>query len=95
MDSELARHQLDRMLNSTAFAGADRRSRLLRFVIERTLAGGAQEIKESVICVEVLGPNPSSDPKIDPVHGEFVERLTNAEAHEWPKLHGRGRVPHR
>jgi eukaryotic-like serine/threonine-protein kinase len=75
MDPELVRLQLDRMLNSTAFAGADRSSRFLRFVIERTLAGRAQEIKESVIGVEVLGRNPSFDPKTDPIVRAEAGRL--------------------
>jgi adenylate cyclase len=75
MDPELVRRQLDRMLNSTAFAGAERSSRFLRFVIERTLAGRAQEIKESVIGVEVLGRNPSFDPKTDPIVRTEAGRL--------------------
>src|SRR5579863_855152 len=75
MDPELVRRQLDRMLNSAAFAGADRSSRFLRFVIERTLAGRAQEIKESVIGVEVLGRNPSFDPKTDPIVRTEAGRL--------------------
>lgn len=69
------RRQLDRMLDSTAFAGADRSSRFLRFVIERTLAGRPQEIKESVIGVEVLGRNPSFDPKTDPIVRTEAGRL--------------------
>ncbi|HKE22577.1 MAG TPA: hypothetical protein VKB88_09325 [Bryobacteraceae bacterium] len=75
MDPELVRRHLDRMLNSTAFAGADRSSRFLRFVVERTLAGRTQEIKESVIGVEVLGRNPSFDPKTDPIVRTEAGRL--------------------
>jgi len=67
MDPELVRKQLDRILGSAAFAGADRSSRFLRFVVERALAGRKLEIKESTIGVEVLGRNPSFDPKTDPI----------------------------
>ena len=55
MDAQRVRLQLDRILESTAFADADRASRFLRFVVEHKLGGHAGEIKESVIAVEVLG----------------------------------------
>ena len=67
METDQVRTQLDRMLSSTAFAGADRSSRFLRFVIDRALEGRREEIKETVIAVEVLGRNPSFDPKTDPI----------------------------
>src|SRR5690606_37081977 len=67
MDAERVRAQLDRILASAAFAGAERARTFLRFVVERVLAGRAAEIKEVVIAVEALGRPPSFDPKADPI----------------------------
>lgn len=65
---ERIRAQLDRILASAAFAGAERASNFLRFVVERAVYGHTGEIKESVIAVEVFGRDPSSfDSKIDPI----------------------------
>jgi Tol biopolymer transport system component len=67
MEAERVRAQLDRILASAAFAEAERASRVLRFVVTRALDGRADQIKESVIGVEVLGRSPSFDPKTDPI----------------------------
>jgi hypothetical protein len=67
MDAERVRAQLHRILASATFGDADRASRFLRFVVERTLDGHADEIKESVIAIEVLGRNSSFDSKSDPI----------------------------
>jgi Tol biopolymer transport system component len=67
MEAERVRAQLDRILASVAFAEAERASRVLRFVVTCALDGRADQIKESVIGVEVLGRSPSFDPKTDPI----------------------------
>jgi len=67
MDAQRVRLQLDRILDSTAFADAERAKSLLRFVVERTLEGRAAEIKEAVIALEVLRRNSSFDSKSDPI----------------------------
>ena len=81
MDNDQVRAQLDRMLASNTFAGAERSSRFLRFVVDRALDGRREEIKESVIGVEVLGRNPLFDPKTDPIvrveAGRLRTRLTS------------------
>lgn len=65
---ERVREQLARILASAAFIGAERATALLRFVVDRALEGRTEEIKESVIAVEVLGRNPSSfDSRSDPI----------------------------
>lgn len=64
MDDQV-RGQLDRMLAHSLFSGADRRARLLRFLIEQTLAGQAEALKESVLAVEVFDRPAAHDPKID------------------------------
>lgn len=81
MDAERVRGQLDRILASATFAEAERAGRFLRFAVETTLDGRACEIKESVIAVEVLGRNPSFDPKSDPIvrveAGRLRDRLNS------------------
>jgi len=67
MDPERVRAQLDRILASATFSGAERASNFLRFVVLRALSGRAGEIKESVIAVEALGRSPSFDSKSDPI----------------------------
>jgi hypothetical protein len=67
MEAERVHAQLDRILASVAFAEAERASRVLRFVVTCALDGRADQIKESVIGVEVLGRSPSFDPKTDPI----------------------------
>src|SRR5215471_18404316 len=81
MEPERVRAQLERILSSATFGDAERASRFLRFVVERALDGHANEIKESVIAVEVLGRNPSFDSKSDPIvrveAGRLRERLSS------------------
>ncbi len=48
------RAQLDRILGSDAFVNSDRLSRFLRYVVERTLAGDGDRLKEYVIGTEVF-----------------------------------------
>ena len=48
------RRQLDRLLASAGFANAGRMSRFLKFVVEQTLAGEGERLKEYVIGVEVF-----------------------------------------
>jgi Tol biopolymer transport system component len=57
--------QLERVLASEEFTGAGRLGRFLRFVVEETVAGRGDELKEYVIGTEVYGKPPSFDPKID------------------------------
>ena len=57
------RAQLEKILSSKLFAGGERAAGFLRFVVEKTLAGQADQIKEYVIAVEVLGRKPSFDPR--------------------------------
>ena len=89
MDAERVRGQLDRILASATFADAERASRFLRFVVERSLEGHAGEIKESVIGVEVLGRNPSFDPKTDPIVRVEAGRL-RARLNSYYQNEGKG-----
>src|SRR5207248_8858913 len=66
--------QLEKILSSQTFGSGSQGSRLLRFVVERTLEGRAEEIKESVLGVEVFGRH-SFDPRTDPIVRVEASRL--------------------
>jgi len=61
------RAQLDKILSSRSFSGADRATGFLRFVVSKTLSGEADQLKEYVLAVEALGRKPSFDPRTDPI----------------------------
>jgi serine/threonine-protein kinase len=73
--AEGARRELERVLESAAFRRNERLSGFLRFVVERTLEGRAQELKESVIAIEVFGRKPDYNPKHDPIVRTEATRL--------------------
>jgi TolB-like protein/Tfp pilus assembly protein PilF len=62
---EAVRAQLDKILASRAFAGADRPGRFLRFIVGQALAGN--HLKETLLGVEVFGRQPGYDPRLDGV----------------------------
>ncbi len=82
------RAELNRILTSPAFADAGRASAFLRFIVERSIEGRTQEIKESVIAVEVLGRSPGFDPKTDPIVRVEAGRLRGRLA-SWYETDGK------
>ena len=83
------RRQLDRLLASTLFANAGRMSRFLKFVVERTLAGDAERLKEYVIGVEVFDRDTDYDPRVDSIVRVEAARLRSKLA-EYYAGEGRG-----
>jgi len=69
------REQLDRILSDSAFSGATRRSRLLRYLVEQALEDCSEGLKESVIATEVFERAPDYDPQVDSVVRVEVGRL--------------------
>jgi tetratricopeptide (TPR) repeat protein len=69
------RQQLEEVLKSPGFARNERLSGFLRFIVGRHLDGRSQELKESVIGIEVFGREPSYDTKADPVVRTEARRL--------------------
>jgi tetratricopeptide (TPR) repeat protein len=69
------RAQLDRILNSRAFARSPRISRFLTFVVEETLQGQEDKLKEYLLGVEVFGRMESFDPRIDSIVRVEARRL--------------------
>ena len=74
-DPESARRQLERVLASPGFLRNERMSRFLRFLAERHLDGHANQLKESVIAVEVFGRKPDHDPVQDSIVRTEAGRL--------------------
>jgi tetratricopeptide (TPR) repeat protein len=58
------RAELDRVLASREFRGSERRSRLLKYLVEKAVAG--ERVKEYSIGVDVFDKSPDYDPRIDP-----------------------------
>jgi adenylate cyclase len=75
MDAAAIRNELDRILASETFTTAGRHSRLLRYVVERTLAGEGDQLKEYVLGTEVFDRATSYDPRLDSIVRVEVRRL--------------------
>jgi len=69
------RQQLERILASRAFARSPRISRFLSFVVEQTLAGQEDKLKEYLLGVEVFNRTDSFDPRIDSIVRVEARRL--------------------
>src|SRR6516164_8069589 len=65
--SEAVCNQLGKILASEGFARNDRLSAFLRFVVEQELSGCGDQLKESIIGVEVFGRRPDYDVRQDSV----------------------------
>jgi len=74
-EAQAVRRQLDKVLASAGFSRNERLSRFLRFVVERHLEGRDQELKESLIAIEVFGRQPGYDSKQDPIVRTEASRL--------------------
>ena len=72
---DAVRQELERILASETFANAGRLSRLLRYVVERTLAGEGDKLKEYVLGVEVFDRGESYDPRLDSIVRVEARRL--------------------
>jgi len=67
--------ELERMLASSLFGRSEQLSRLLRFIVDRSLQGRDGELKESVIAVEVFGRRPDYELRRDPIVRTEARRL--------------------
>jgi TolB-like protein/Flp pilus assembly protein TadD len=74
-DEQAVRRHLERILESPGFSRNERMSRFLRFVVEGRLDGKDNELKESVIAIEVFGRRPNFDSRLDPVVRTEAVRL--------------------
>ena len=68
------RAQLERLLAAPAFASG-RHPRFLRYVVDRTLAGEADQLKEYVLGMEVFDRSDGYDPRLDSIVRVEARRL--------------------
>ena len=67
--------QLERVLGSTTFRGAERSRSLLRFIVEEALQGRADRLKDYTLGSEALGRGEQFDPRTDPIARVEASRL--------------------
>lgn len=60
------REQLRRLVNSPSFRSSKRYPRFLTYIVEKELAGAAEELKERLIGIEVFDRTPDYDHTADP-----------------------------
>jgi TolB-like protein len=61
------RAELDRILASKGLATAGRLSKLLRYVVEKSLAGETDQLKEYAVGIEVFERDDKYDPRVDSI----------------------------
>lgn len=69
------RAELERILRSELFACSERLSRFLRFAVEQALAGRAEDLKESVLAVEVFDRQATFDSHVSSIVRVEARRL--------------------
>jgi hypothetical protein len=62
---DVIRLEVERICSSRGFENADRLKELLRYTVEKSLAGRAQELKEYALGIDVFGRGDDFDPKLD------------------------------
>lgn len=72
---EAVREELERILASPEFSTGGRQSRLLRFLVEETLAGRGPDIKEYTVGLSVFDRDPAFDPRTDSIVRVEASRL--------------------
>lgn len=61
------RAELERILASKGFASAGRLTRLLRYVVDKTIAGEADQLKEYAVGIEVFDRDADYDTRLDSI----------------------------
>lgn len=67
--------EVERIVSSREFARSERLSRFLRFTVKHALAGQQDQLKESVIGLEVFDRKAAYDPRLDPIVRVEARRL--------------------
>ncbi len=83
---DAVRAALDKVVSSEAFVKAGRPARFLRHLVETTLGGERQILKESVLGCDVFERPASWDPRLDPIVRQEASRLRKRLA----KYYGNG-----
>ncbi len=72
------REQMDQILNSPEFNGTDAQTAFLQYVVEKKLAGRADEIKGYAVATEVFGRRDDFDQATDPIVSIQANKLRRA-----------------
>jgi TolB-like protein/Flp pilus assembly protein TadD len=72
---EVVRHALESIIESNAFRQVNRLQRFLSYVVEETLQGRSEQLKEYPVGVDVFGKDANFDPRIDPIVRVQARRL--------------------
>jgi len=64
---EALRAELERLLSSQVFSNSDRLSQFLRFVVEQSICGQADGLKEWLLGIHVFGRSEAFDPSVDAI----------------------------
>jgi len=75
---EAIRQQLDKILISSQLVNSPNLRNFLRFIVEKTLAGEAADIKGYNVATQVLGRKADFDPNLDPIVRIQAGRLRRA-----------------
>lgn len=79
IEAELIRAQVERIVASPPFRKSNRYPRLLKFIVDQTLAGNADQLKERSLGIEVFDRAPDYELRTDPIvrvaAGELRKRL--------------------
>jgi Tol biopolymer transport system component len=75
VSSKAIEAHLEKVLGSATFRGAERSRRLLRFIVEETLQGRADHLKDYTLGAEALGRGDQFDPRTDPIARVEMSRL--------------------
>ncbi len=69
------RRALNRIITSKSFRQVDRLQRFLTYIVEETLAGRGDQLKEYPVGVDVFSKDSSFDPRMDPIVRVQARRL--------------------
>ena len=75
LTSEAIRDALNRVLSSDAFVASRQQGRFLSYVIDETLAGRSDRLKEHALAVDVFGKGQDFDPRLDSIVRVEASRL--------------------
>jgi hypothetical protein len=86
--NDAVRNQLKKILSSRQFQSSELQRQFLAFVVEKTLNGSGDEIKEYVIGAEAFGRGQGFDPRLDSVVRVVARRVRERLA-EYYQTEGR------
>lgn len=89
IDAAEIRAELDQILRSRAFIQSHRIRRFLQFIVDESLLGQPQRLKEYLIGLEVFDRREAFDPRVDSIVRVEARRLRN-KLEEYYRTEGRG-----